>query len=132
MMPPQQPKKRIGFSIASLIVGIFALLFNCCCFPYISPILGILAVVFGILGMRDGNKGLSIAGIIVGAIGFVVSLVLIIMVIVSASSGAPVEFGFNMMMEDIFGGGGAGIEDILGGGGAGMVDMLEDMFEDLM
>ncbi len=55
-----------GFAIASFIVGLIG------CVPLLS---GILAVIFGILGVRTssrpgyGLKGLAIAGIVLGVLG---------------------------------------------------------------
>lgn len=76
------PIKKKGFSIASLVLGITGIVPGCCC-TYIGIILGILAVVFGILFLRENKnlvdgKGLAIAGIVLGAIAVVLNIVLII------------------------------------------------------
>jgi predicted Zn finger-like uncharacterized protein len=61
------PRQTNGFAIASLICGIL----GC------TGIGGILAIVFGILGIqktkdpRYGGKGMAIAGIIIGSLGLV-------------------------------------------------------------
>ena len=63
---PNAPRSN-GFAIASLICGILG------CFG----ITGIMAIVFGILGIKrskqpmTGGKGLSIAGIILGILGII-------------------------------------------------------------
>jgi hypothetical protein len=56
-----------GAAIASLILGIFAFLFG---WFFLGLLLGAGAIVFGIIGLKKpGGKGMSIAGIITGAIG---------------------------------------------------------------
>ncbi len=64
----------IGFSIASMVCGILSLL--CCCFDEIGLILGIAAIVLGVITLReehDGN-GMAIAGITTGAIGLIIAI----------------------------------------------------------
>jgi hypothetical protein len=64
--PPPTPKNN-GWAIASLILGIIG------CIPFIS---GILAITFGILGIKKSNepqtggRGLAIAGLVLGIISF--------------------------------------------------------------
>ena len=69
---------RNGFGIAALVLGILALVG---CWSAIAGIvLGVLALIFGILGVRRANrgvatnKGVSIAGIVTGAIGLVLGI----------------------------------------------------------
>ena len=66
---PQNDKK--GFSIAALVLGIIAIVF--CCVWYISIPCGILAIIFGIVGIKSSKKGMSIAGLITGSIGLIIS-----------------------------------------------------------
>ncbi len=67
-----------GFAITSLVLGILSLV--CCCTVYLPPVLGVLAIVFGILS-RSGNpkrmSAMAIVGIILGVIGMVVSIAII-------------------------------------------------------
>lgn len=73
----EEPKKeKKGFCIASLVLGIVALVFFC--LWYISIPCGILAIIFGILGIKTVNKGMAIAGLITGSIGLVISVLIII------------------------------------------------------
>lgn len=73
----EKPKKeKKGFCIASMVLGIVALVFFC--IWYISIPCGILAVIFGILGIKTINKGMAIAGLITGSIGLVVSTLILI------------------------------------------------------
>jgi hypothetical protein len=75
-MPPQ-PLKTNGMAIASLVCGLLG------CIPWF--ITGLLAIVFGIIGLgkakqpQTGGKGLALAGLILGILsifwsgGFIVS-----------------------------------------------------------
>ena len=79
VMPPQAPPTN-GLAIASLVCGILAvLLFFTIVFPII---LGILAVIFGAIGIGNankggGNKGLAIAGLVCGIVGIVAMIVFV-------------------------------------------------------
>ena len=71
---PEKDKK--GFSIAALVLGIIAIVL--CCIWYISIPCGILAIIFGVIGIKSSKKGMSIAGLITGAIGLVISILIFI------------------------------------------------------
>lgn len=80
--PEIEPVEKKGFGIASLVLGITAIVPGCCC-TYIGIILGILAIVFGIMFLKANkdlvnNKGFAIAGIVLGAIAIVLNIVLIV------------------------------------------------------
>lgn len=74
---------NIGFSIASLVCGILSLI--CCCLPLFSAVLAIAAVVIGIITLcfKYDGKGMAIAGIITGGIGF---LIVIAMFVIGGTS----------------------------------------------
>ncbi|WP_274562500.1 DUF4190 domain-containing protein [Streptomyces spiramyceticus] len=70
-----------GFGITAMVLGIIAVTFFC---AYgLGIILGILALIFGILGRKRvqrgeaTNNGMAVAGIILGIVGFVLSAVFI-------------------------------------------------------
>lgn len=73
-VPAQQPGS--GLAIAALVLGIAALVLAF--FPFVgllSVLLGAAAIVCGILAMRRRqSKGMSIAGIVTGALGLVGSI----------------------------------------------------------
>lgn len=69
-----EPKDKKGLSIAALVLGIIALILFC--IPYISIVCGILALIFGILGLKSSKRGMSIAGIVTGVLGVVLCIVL--------------------------------------------------------
>ncbi len=75
---PMQPKKTNGFAVASLACGIAAIPMFCCI--WIPILLGVLAIVFGILSRRrdDRMPGIALAGIICGAIGLILAVLFLI------------------------------------------------------
>ena len=68
----------------SLVLGVFSLVLSCC---YGGILLGIPAAIVGFLGMRNadrdpsryGGRGLAIAGMLLGIITFVISLLLLVL-----------------------------------------------------
>ena len=77
------------FSIAALVLGIVAIVLSC--IWYISIPCAILAIVFGILGIKSSKKGMSIAGITTGAIGMFICIAILIVLMI---------FGFAMGITD--------------------------------
>lgn len=77
-----QPATTSGWAIGSLVCGILSF-----CTP---PIGNILAIVFGIIGLnktrdpRVGGKGLSIAGICLGCVSFVLVIPMMIAILLPA------------------------------------------------
>ncbi len=67
-----------GFSLASLILGICSLL-PCCC---VNSVLSILAIVFGIIGIKSTNKTQSIVGIILASASLLIYLVIIVVYVI--------------------------------------------------
>lgn len=68
------------------LVGIF-------CFGFVGLVLGIIAIVLGVLGMKKANKlpgqpqrGLAIAGIVTGSLGVVASIAFIMVFFLLGSS----------------------------------------------
>lgn len=59
-----------GFSIASMILGIVAIVTLWLWF--VSGICAILALVFGIIGIRKSGKGMALSGIITGSIALLI------------------------------------------------------------
>jgi hypothetical protein len=86
--PAGAPPARVvrnGLGVAALVLGILSLVFMFL-FPPIGVVVGILAVVFGIIGLRRvrrgeaTNRGQAMAGGITGGIGVVVSVALLAVV----------------------------------------------------
>lgn len=94
--------KAPGMAIASMVLGIVAVVLSCC--YYLSIPCAILAIIFGILVLRRGPEGkkMAIAGIICGA----VTVVLVIILIASAGvlAGVMAEYPeFYEMYEGMLG-----------------------------
>lgn len=86
----QESKDKKGFSIAALVLGIVAIALTC--IWYISIPCGILAIVFGVIGLKSSRRGMSISGIITGIIGMIISIFIIVMLFI---------FGFVIGITDI-------------------------------
>ena len=105
-LPSPQPVSGLG--IASLITGVLALLTalpGCCCtaFFMLSGMLGLIAIVLGIFGLQECNrgeksgKGMAIAGLACGSIAIVLSVLLAILMMLGfvaqmATNGANRNF----------------------------------------
>lgn len=75
----EEPKTRKkGLCIASMVLGIVTLVLFC--IWYISIPCGILAIVFGALGVKTIDKGMAIAGIVTGAIGLFIAFCILLSV----------------------------------------------------
>lgn len=64
---------NIGLAIISLVFGIVGLL--AWIIPIIGLPVGVVALVLGILGIKKSNKGMSIAGIVLGVICLVLTII---------------------------------------------------------
>lgn len=63
-----------GFAIASLVIGILSIVFLQ--FIVISVIMAIVALIFGTIAKNKGDKALSRAGIALGLISLLVTILL--------------------------------------------------------
>lgn len=86
---PVVPNKK-GFDVASLVLGITAIVPGCCC-SYLGILLGILAIVFSVLFTKanvdmDVKKGMAKAGLILGIIGVVLCVALLIFGLIFSST----------------------------------------------
>lgn len=68
--------KSNGLGIASMVIGIIALLLSCC----YGGVLGIVGLILGIVGLtKPGKKGTAIAGVVTSSISILVLLGFILM-----------------------------------------------------
>jgi hypothetical protein len=81
--PPARP--RNGFGIAALVLGLLALVLSVTIIGGI--IFGLLALIFGLLGRARAkrgeatNRGLSVAGVVLGIIGLLIAIGLVVYVV---------------------------------------------------
>ncbi len=75
---------RNGLSVAAMVLGIVAISGALFAAGLLDIICGILAVVFGIIGMRQANrgqstrKGFAISGLVTGLISVIISVAILI------------------------------------------------------
>jgi hypothetical protein len=82
-LPAAQGRPRNGAAIAAMVLGICAIMVGFVPLLFwIGGIAGILAIVFGIIGLRrarrdgdTGRRGFAVAGLILGPLGLVASVV---------------------------------------------------------
>lgn len=83
-MQMQQPPGN-GMAVAALVLGILALVLFFIWF--LAPIMGLLAIIFGAVGISKANKiggkgkGMAIAGLVCGVIGMLLSIVLVVIAV---------------------------------------------------
>ncbi len=71
--------KRNGFGTAALVLGILSLVL--CWVPVVGLVIGVLAIVFAVLGRKRAgrreadNGGMAIAGLVTGIIGLILSVI---------------------------------------------------------
>lgn len=71
-----------GLAIGALIVGILSVL--AVCLPFVSPVLGVVAIVLGVLALsrirtgRAGGRGMAIGGVITGVAGLAMGLLVVV------------------------------------------------------
>lgn len=70
----ETPKQEsLGLGIAALVLGIVGLL--AWIIPIIGLPVGVVALILGIMGLMKSNKGMSIAGIVLGIICLVLTII---------------------------------------------------------
>lgn len=81
--PPPAAAPSNGQGLAAMILGIISIPLACC--GYGGIVLGILGIVFGVMGRRKADAGLATnrgqaqAGLICGAVGVVLGIVVLIL-----------------------------------------------------
>ena len=81
--PPYMAPKTNGKSIAALVLGILSIML-----PYIGFIIGIVAIIFAALSLKEikvrmeQGKGLAIAGLVCGIIGTLIYALIILFLII--------------------------------------------------
>lgn len=77
-----------GLVIAALVCGVIALLLSFMPFiGLVSVLIGAAAIITGVLGLRRGqSKGMSIAGIVTGALGLLISIAVTALTVAAVSA----------------------------------------------
>jgi hypothetical protein len=84
-VPPQGSPGK-GLAITSLVLGIVACALFCV--PWLPRILGILAIVLGVVAITQGAGGMAKAGLVLGIVGIAISVVFWIAAGMAAKKGA--------------------------------------------
>ncbi|MDR1421963.1 MAG: DUF4190 domain-containing protein, partial [Coriobacteriales bacterium] len=77
------------FAIAALVLGVIGL-FGCI-FSWLDVLPTTLAIIFGGLGLKSSGRGMAIAGIILGVVGFI--LIGIVVLFVFDVIADPTKYG---------------------------------------
>lgn len=87
VQPGKHSSQTDTLGIVSLISAIAGFIFWVI-FPFLSPVLHIVGLITGIMGMKKSptNKGLSVAGLVLSIIGLVASILIIVLVILYFSA----------------------------------------------
>ncbi len=86
---PMTDKGGNGMAIASMVLGIVALVFGCCLW-YISFPCSIVGIILGgvSLAQKRGGKGMAVAGVVLSAIAIVVAIIVLVALGGAIMSGA--------------------------------------------
>ncbi|WP_367825124.1 DUF4190 domain-containing protein [Streptomyces sp. LMG1-1-1.1] len=90
---PAVPVARTGLGVGSLVIGVAGLLFGIVPFLFwLGGVMGVLALVLGIVGFGRANRGeatdrgQAVAGIVLGAVTIVVSAAWLVVLVVAAQA----------------------------------------------
>lgn len=81
----QAPRPRNGVGIAALVFGVLAIL-TCWWLPIIGFLIGLLALILGVVGRGRAkrgaatNGGLAVAGVVLGALAMIANVILSVVV----------------------------------------------------
>jgi len=86
--PPRHTAPQQGLAIASLILGIFTVTLGWC---YVGIVTGPIAIILGIISLvqiknnpeRHAGKPLSIAGIVMGAVYYLIVAIIVVIAIIA-------------------------------------------------
>ncbi|MBT3072284.1 DUF4190 domain-containing protein [Streptomyces sp. CYG20] len=95
---PWGPQPSNGLGTAALVLGIISVVGFC--MYGVNIVLGILALIFGIIGLGRAkrgeatNRGMAIAGIITGSVGIVLGSVILGFIVWAVANGEDFEDGY--------------------------------------
>ncbi len=64
-----------GYGITALVLGIVGATLGWWIIPFLGFIASILAIVFGALGLKSQTRGMAMAGLILGIVSVVLSII---------------------------------------------------------
>ena len=71
-----------GMAIASMVLGIIAILLSCCSgVKWLTVIVAVVGIVFGIMALQkkdEGSRGMAIAGIVCSIVALVMGVIMFI------------------------------------------------------
>lgn len=75
----EEMKKSSGMAIASMVLGIVALVFSCCLW-FISVPCAIVAVILAAVSLKGnkGGKGMAVAGLVCAIISLIPAIIVLI------------------------------------------------------
>ena len=73
VVEPAPVKDQSGMAIASLVLGILS--WCAWLFPICGGLVAVAGIVLGVLGMKSSKKNMAIAGIVIAAIGLILTLI---------------------------------------------------------
>lgn len=78
-VPNSEPQGSSGMAVASMVLGILALVLSCCV-PYVPFILALLGVILGAVSLAKklGGKGMAIAGLVCSIISLIPAVLVVI------------------------------------------------------
>lgn len=84
---PAAPQGGAGLAIASMVLGIVALVLSCC-IPYVTFVCALVGVILGgvSLAKKKGGKGMAIAGLVCSIIALVPAVLVLAGALSFASS----------------------------------------------
>lgn len=78
-LPPQQEEGSVGLAVASMVLGICAILFSCCFYP-IAFLLSLIGLILGAVAIKKGpaGKGMAVTGLILSIISIGIAVVILL------------------------------------------------------
>jgi len=87
---PMEPKKPVGMSVASMVLGICSIVFICI-IPYVPFLTGIIGIILAGVALKNdaGGRGMAIAGLVLSIIAVVIYAIVLILGAAVLSSVMP-------------------------------------------
>lgn len=81
---PQAPSQSNGLGVAGFVVSLCGLVL--CWVPFLDLVLGVTGLILSAFGMKRLPKGLATAGLVIGIIATVISIIMLILIIIEANA----------------------------------------------